>query len=91
MAAVMAAAYLAILWGPAYFVARQLQRAGQLAAWRALRFIGPLQLVTAFALAFAADAIGLPNPAGMFVAATATSSAAGAAVCKLLGWYAARP
>lgn len=89
-AAVLAAAYLCILCGPSFFVARQLQRSGHPQAWRALRFICPAQLVATFSLLFAADAIGLQNPAGLFVAATVASSAAGAATCKLLGWYAAR-
>lgn len=82
-AACLAAAYLSILWGPAFLVARRYPL-----AWRALRFIWPAQLVATFALLFIADAIGLQNPAGLFVAATAASSVAGAAVCKLLGWCA---
>lgn len=89
-AAVGAAVYLAILWGPAFLVARQLQRAGNPSALRALRFIWPSQLVVTFVLLFTADTIGLQNPAGLFVAATALASLAGAAVCKLLGWYGAR-
>jgi hypothetical protein len=89
-AAVAAAVYLSILWGPAFLVARQSQRRGNFSALRALRFIWPSQLVATFALLFTADTIGLQNPAGLFVAATAASSLAGAAVCKLLGWYAAR-
>ena len=89
-AAVLAAVYLSLLWGPAFFVARQSQRAGHRLALRALRFLLPAQLAATFALVLAADGMGLKNPAGLFVAATAASSLAGAAVCKLLGWYAAR-
>lgn len=89
-AAVLAAVYLSLLWGPAFFIARQSQRTGSRLALRPLRFILPAQLAATFALVLVADGFGLRNPAGLFVAATAASSLAGAAVCKLLGWYAAR-
>lgn len=89
-AAAAAAVYLCVLWGPAFLVARQSQRAGNRRALHALRFICPSQLVATFALLFVADAIGLKNPAGLFVALTAATSLAGAAACKLLGWYCAR-
>lgn len=90
IAAALAAFYLSILWGPAFLAARQSQRGGNPSALRALRFIWPSQLVATFALVLMADAGGLKNPTGLFVASTAASSVAGAAVCKLLGWYAAR-
>lgn len=90
IAVASAAFYLSFLWGPALLVARQAQRRGNASALRALRFIWPTQLVATFALVLVADAGGLKNPAGLFVASTAASSVAGAAVCKLLGWYAAR-
>ncbi len=86
----MAASYLSILWGPSLLVARQQQRLGCRSALNALRIIWPSQLVAAFALSFVADANGLENPAGLFAAATAAASLAGAAVCMLLGWYGAR-
>lgn len=89
-AAVLAAVYLSILWGPAFFVARLSQRAGNRAALRPLRFILPTQLAATFALMLVADGIGLHNPAGLFVAITAAVSVAGGAICKLLGWYFAR-
>jgi hypothetical protein len=89
-AAVLAAAYLCILCGPSFFVARQAQRSGYPLAWRALRLICPSQLVATFSLLFAADALGLKNPAGLLVATTLATSLGGAAICKLLGWYAAR-
>lgn len=88
--AVAAAVYLAVLWGPAFVVARQSQRTGQRAALRRLRLVCPAQLVSTFALLFAADSMGLAHPAGLFVAATALSSLAGAGVCMLLGWLGAR-
>lgn len=90
LGAILAAAYLCLLWGPALMVARQAQRSGDPFALRPLRLIWPCQLAAAFALAFAADAVGLPNPAGLFVAATALASVGGAVACKLMGWVAAR-
>jgi len=89
-AAALAAVYLSLLWGPAFLVARRSQRGGNRLALRALRFIWPSQLVATFALLFMADTFGLKSPASLFVASTAAASLAGAAVCKLLGWYAAR-
>lgn len=90
LAAVLAAAYLSLLWGPAFLVARQCQRAGKPSALRPLRIIWPAQLFATFALLLLADTIGLHNPALWFVVATAAASLSGAAACKLLGWYWAR-
>ena len=86
----MAATYLFLLWGPAYYTARKYLRAGYPSAFRALRFILPAQVVATVSLSFAAEEFGLPNPAGLLVAFTLASSAAGALACKLLGWHAAR-
>lgn len=89
-ALVIAGTYLFILWGPAYYTARKYLRVGHPSAFRALRFILPTQVVATVSLSFAAEEIGLRNPAGLLVAFTLASSAAGALACKLLGWYAAR-
>ena len=89
-AIVMAATYLFILWGPAYYTARKYLRAGHPSAFRALRFMLPAQVVATVSLSFAADAVGWSNPAGWLVAFTLASSAVGALACKLLGWHAAR-
>lgn len=87
---VMAATYLFILWGPAYYTAQRALRAGHRSVMGALRVILPAQVVATFSLAFIAGELGWSNPAGWFAAATLASSAAGAVACKLLGWRAGR-
>ncbi len=84
-ALVMAATYLFILWGPAYYAAHGVLRSGRTLPFRALRFILPAQVVATFALAFMAGEMEWGNPAGWFAAFTLAASAAGALACKLLG------
>jgi hypothetical protein len=82
--AILAAAFLFILWGPAFLVARRFRRSGDAAAFRWLRFIWPAQLIATLALVVLADAAGLGNPAGLLVAATLLVSIAGAAAFAVL-------
>jgi len=81
---VILALLFCVLWGPSFWVARNLQRRGDWAALRALRLLWPAQLVLAAGLIFAADSAGLANPAGYSVAIIAGVSVAGAAA--FAGW-----
>lgn len=76
--AIVVAVFLCILWGPAFVVARKLQRKGDAAAFRWLRVIFPSQLLATGVLVFIADEIGLANPAVLLVGITCGVAAIGA-------------
>ena len=76
--------FLGVLWGPAFAVALRYWRRGDARAFRQLRFLYPAQLVAAVSLAFAADLLGLRNPAALAAASTVCASLAGAGALALL-------
>ena len=88
VAAILAALYLGILWGPTLLVARRLYWGGWLSIFRWLRIILPSQLVLTVALLVFADIAGLRNPAGLMALATVGVSALGAAIMTLSGFVA---
>lgn len=67
-----------LLCAPALVVARRLERRGDVAALRALPRVWLAQFVSAALLVFAADALGLHNPAGYIVASVLGTGIAGA-------------
>jgi uncharacterized membrane protein len=77
-----------LLCGPALVVARRLERRGDVAALRALPGVWVAQFITAAVLIFAADALGLHNPAGYIVASVLGTGVAGAALFG--GWRLAK-
>ena len=77
-----------LLCGPALVVARRLERRGDVAALRALPAVWVAQFIIAALLIFAADALGLHNPAGYIVASVLGSGLIGAALFG--GWRLAR-
>ena len=76
--------FLGVLWGPAFAVALRYWRRGDARAFRQLRFLYPAQLIATVSLAFAADLLGLRNPAALAVASTVCVSLAGAGALALL-------
>ena len=76
--------FLGVLWGPAFAVALRYWRRGDARAFRQLRFLYPAQLIATVSLAFAADLLGLRNPAALAAASTVCASLAGAAGLALL-------
>lgn len=84
IAAFAALVFLGVLWGPAFVVALRYWRRGDARAFRQLRFLYPAQLIATVSLAFAADLLGMRNPAALAVASTLCVSAAGAAALALL-------
>ena len=75
---VVLATLFCLLCGPALLVARRLEGRGDVAALRALPRLWLAQFIVAAALVFAADAVGLRNPAGCIVAAVLGSGIGGA-------------
>lgn len=80
VAAFAALVFLFVLWGPAFAVALRSWRRGNPHAFRQLRFLYPAQLVAVVSLAFAADLLGLRNPAALAAASTVCASLIGAGV-----------
>jgi hypothetical protein len=79
--AVIAIAILfCLLCGPAWYVALRLWRRGDLDAFRPLRAVWAAQVVLACGLLFAADTIGVPNPAAWMAGIFAGVSLGGAAL-----------
>ncbi|MYM88379.1 hypothetical protein GTP91_14495 [Rugamonas sp. FT82W] len=84
IAAFAALLFLGVLWGPAFAVALRYWRRGDARAFRQLRFLYPAQLIATVSLAFAADALGLRNPAALAAASTVCVSLAGAGALAAL-------
>ncbi|GJI95268.1 hypothetical protein RugamoR57_19860 [Duganella caerulea] len=84
IAAFAALVFLGVLWGPAFAVALRYWRRGDARAFRQLRFLYPAQLIATVSLAFAADLLGLRNPAALAAASTLCVSAAGAGALAIL-------
>jgi len=82
--------FFGVLWGPALWLAYRAWKRGDATAFRQLRYLLPAQLMAAVALAFAADLLGMRNPAALFVAATLIVSLCGAALLALLLRYFSR-
>ncbi|GJJ00406.1 hypothetical protein RugamoR64_09440 [Duganella rhizosphaerae] len=76
--------FLGVLWGPAFAIALRYWRRGDARAFRQLRFLYPAQLIATVSLAFAADLLGLRNPAALAAASTVCVSLAGAGALALL-------
>lgn len=77
-----------LLCGPALVVARRLERRGDAAALRALPRVWMAQVVVASVLIFAADALGMANPAGYMVGSVLGTGVTGAVLWG--GWRIAR-
>jgi hypothetical protein len=88
LAVLLAAIYLSLLWGPAIAVARKAGRHDTAFAYRCLRIILPLQVVSTVVLLVLAEMAGWHNPAGLMALATLGVSAGGAAAMALAGWMA---
>ncbi|MCU6500973.1 hypothetical protein LPN04_24525 [Rugamonas sp. A1-17] len=84
IAAFAALVFLGVLWGPAFAVALRYWRRGDARAFRQLRFLYPAQLIATVSLAFAADLLGLRNPAALAAASTVCVSVAGAGALAIL-------
>ncbi len=82
--------FFGVLWGPAFAIALRYWRRGHARAFRQLRFLYPAQLIATVSLAFAADLLGLRNPAALAAASTVCVSAAGAGALALLLWLSLR-
>ena len=76
--------FLGVLWGPAFAIALRSWRRGNARAFRQLRFLWPAQLIATVSLAFAADLLGLRNPAALAAASTVCVSLAGAGALALM-------
>ena len=75
--------FIGVLWGPVLWVARRSWLRGYPYAFRQLRFVMPAQLMAAVGLAFAADLLGMRNPAALLAGATVVVGASGAAALAL--------
>ncbi|CAN7295027.1 hypothetical protein [Duganella sp. Dugasp56] len=83
LSAFAALVFLGVLWGPAFAVALKFWRRGDARAFRQLRFLCPAQLIATVSLAFAADLLGLRNPAALVAASTVCTSLLGAGALAL--------
>jgi uncharacterized membrane protein len=82
--------FLGVLWGPPLVVARQFWLRNNPYAFRQLRFVLPAQLLVAVVLAFAAEVLGLRQPAAVMAGVTVAVGALGAAALALLGYLLGR-
>jgi hypothetical protein len=73
------AVMFALLCGPVLAVALRLRRQGDGGALRSLRAVWAAEVIVAAGLIFAADALGLSNPAGWVLAIIAGVGLSGAA------------
>jgi hypothetical protein len=84
LSAFAALVFLGVLWGPAFAVALRFWRRGDARAFRQLRFLYPAQLIATVSLAFAADLLGLRNPAALVAASAVCTSLLGAGALAVL-------